>query len=65
MKTCFFAALFFAWVAFVVILHYLELPTWAHYTVYFAGLGAFVFAEVGLHALEDRLDELDKLHKNV
>ena len=65
MKTCFSVALFFAWVAFIIILHYLGLPTWARYTTYLAGLGAFVFAEVGLHALEDHLDELDKLHKNV
>lgn len=57
MKFCFSTAIFLAWVAFVIVFHYLELPTWARYTVYFAGLGAGVFAEIGLCELKDRLDE--------
>lgn len=58
MKTCFSIAICFAWIAFVIVLRHLGLPTWAHYTAYFAGLGAYVFAEVGLHGLEDQLDKL-------
>ena len=58
MKICFSVAIFFAWVAFIVILPYLELPTWAHYTAYFASLAASGFTEIGFCKLEDRLDEL-------